>query len=85
MPHISVEIPAVSKERKHELIKTFRKVLSDIAGIDIESISVSIHELPEENMNCCVSPASLPDKKSKPARSEKDGRKKSFFREIFPE
>lgn len=85
MAHISVDLPSISQQQKKKLIESLQEILSEIAEIDKSEISVSLHELPRENMNTadgCIS-----DKKSeknKSEKAEKEVKKKSFFKEMFP-
>ena len=85
MAHISVDLPSISQAQKKKLIESMQEILSEIAEIDKSEISVSLHELPRENMNTADS--SISDKKSQKSKSEKvekEVKKKSFFKEIFP-
>lgn len=85
MAHISVDLPSISQTQKKKLIESMQEILSEIAEIDKQEISVSLHELPRENMNtsdCCS--GSKKAVKSKDERSEKEVKKKSFFKEMFP-
>ena len=80
MAHISVDLPSISQAQKKKLIESMQEILSEIA-----EISVSLHELPRENMNTADS--SISDKKSEKSKSEKvekEVKKKSFFKEMFP-
>ena len=51
MAHISIDLPSISSSQKKKLISEMRNLLSDIADIEVSEISVSLHELPLENMN----------------------------------
>ena len=85
MAHISVDLPSISQAQKKKLIESMQEILSEIAEIDKSEISVSLHELPRENMNTADS--SISDKrieKSKAEKPEKEVKKKSFFKEMFP-
>ena len=88
MAHISVDLPSISQAQKKKLIEHMQDILSEIAEIDKREISVSLHELPKENMN--ATDCSIEDKKSekskakKSAGQEKEIKKKSFFKEMFP-
>lgn len=85
MAHISVDLPSISQAQKKKLIESLQEILSEIAEIDKSEISVSLHELPRENMNTADS--SISDKKtekSKGEKPEKEVKKKSFFKEMFP-
>ncbi len=85
MAHISVDLPSISQAQKKKLIESLQEILSEIAEIDKSEISVSLHELPRENMNTADS--SISDKKlekSKAEKPEKEVKKKSFFKEMFP-
>ena len=85
MAHISVDLPSISQAQKKKLIESMQEILSEIAEIDKSEISVSLHELPRENMNTADS--SISDKKtekSKSEKTEKEVKKKSFFKEMFP-
>lgn len=85
MAHISVDLPSISQAQKKKLIESMQEILSEIAEIDKSEISVSLHELPRENMN--TADCSISDKKSEKSKSEKtekEVKKKSFFKEMFP-
>ena len=85
MIYISVDLPSISQAQKKKLIESMQEILSEIAEIDKSEISVSLHELPRENMNTAES--SISDKKtekSKAEKPEKEVKKKSFFKEMFP-
>ncbi len=88
MAHISVDLPSISQAQKKKLIESLQDILSEIAEIDKSEISVSLHELPRENMNTADS--SISDKRiekskgEKSAGQEKEVKKKSFFKEMFP-
>ena len=85
MAHISVDLPSISQAQKKKLIESMQEILSEIAEIDKSEISVSLHELPRENMNTAES--SISDKKTeknKAEKPEKEVKKKSFFKEMFP-
>ena len=85
MVHISVDLASISQAQKKKLIESLQDILSEIAEIDKSEISVSLHELPRENMNTADS--SISDKKtekSKAEKPEKEVKKKSFFKEMFP-
>lgn len=85
MAHISVDLPSISQAQKKKLIESMQEILSEIAEIDKSEISVSLHELPRENMNTAES--SISEKKlekSKAEKPEKEVKKKSFFKEMFP-
>ena len=85
MAHISVDLPSISQEQKKKLIKSMQEILSEIAEIDKNEISVSLHELPRENMNISESSAeSKKLEKSKEKTAAKELKKKSFFKEMFP-
>ncbi|MDY5051330.1 MAG: tautomerase family protein [Candidatus Mucispirillum faecigallinarum] len=86
MAHISIDLPSISQQQKKKLIEGMQALLSEIAEIDKSEISVSLHELPRENMNSSenniksVKEETRQEKKSE----EKEVKKKSFFKEIFP-
>ncbi len=85
MAHISVDLPSISQAQKKKLIKSMQEILSEIAEIDKNEISVSLHELPRENMNISESSAeSKKPEKSKEKTAAKELKKKSFFKEMFP-
>lgn len=86
MAHISVDLPAINKEQKKKLIESLQNVLSDIADIDKSEISVSLHELPQENMNNSdnVERKDIKAINNKNKINEKQAKKKSIFKEIFP-
>ncbi len=86
MAHISVDLPAINKEQKKKLIESLQNVLSDIADIDKSEISVSLHELPRENMNNSdnVERKDIKAINNKNKINEKQAKKKSIFKEIFP-
>lgn len=80
MAHISIDLPSISQAQKKKLIESMQEILSEIAEIDKSEISVSLHELPRENMN--TADCSISDNKSE--KTEKEVKKKSFFKEMFP-
>ena len=85
MAHISVDLPSISQTQKKKLIESMQEILSEIAEIDKREISVSLHELPRENMNIYESSAeSKKLEKSKEKTAAKELKKKSFFKEMFP-
>lgn len=85
MAHISVDLPSISQAQKKKLIESMQEILSEIAEIDKREISVSLHELPRENMNISdYSSGSKKTAKSKDELSDKEVKKKSFFKEMFP-
>lgn len=86
MAHISVDLPAINKEQKKKLIESLQNVLSEIADIDKSEISVSLHELPRENMNNSdnVERKDIKAINNKNKINEKQAKKKSIFKEIFP-
>lgn len=88
MAHISIDLPSISQQQKKRLIESMQEILSEIAEIDKNEISVSLHELPRENMNTAdYNTADKKTEKSKTEKSagqEKEVKKKSFFKEMFP-
>ncbi len=86
MAHISLDIPSISQARKKELINELISLVSEIAEIDENSISVSIHELPLENMNggSSVSRSVAKKEEKEKPKQQKEEKKKSFFKEMFP-
>ena len=74
MAHISVDLPSISQAQKKKLIKSMQEILSEIAEIDKNEISVSLHELPESKKL----------EKIKEKTAAKELKKKSFFKEMFP-
>ena len=89
MPHISVDSPILSLKQKKALIKALRQTFAEIADIEEENISVTVHELPTENMTfdeIYIEDDENNDDNNYKSSKEKNktGRKKSFFREIFP-
>lgn len=83
MAHISVDIKPISAQKKKELIDGFVKLLSETAEIPPSEISISIHELPEDNMKS-TGIAVNNDAQPKKDENKDNGRKKSFFKELFP-
>lgn len=79
MAHISIDTKPISAEKKKELIEKMTSILAEISSTDPALISVSIHELSEDNMNTGkpVSQPAEPEKVEEP-------KKKSFFKELFP-
>ena len=69
MAHISIDLPSISQAQKKKLIESMQEILSEIAEIDKSEISVSLHELPRENMNTADS--SISDKKTEKKKEEK--------------
>ena len=85
MAHISIDLPSISSSQKKRLISEMQNLLSEIAEIDINEISVSLHELPVENMNGnSLRQESKKEIKEQKKIEEKEVKKKSFFKEIFP-
>lgn len=86
MAHISIDLPSISSSQKKKLISEMRNLLSDIADIEVSEISVSLHELPIENMNGTSSyeenKKEVKEKEKEPKKQEE--KKKSFFKEMFP-
>lgn len=85
MAHISIDLPSITSSQKKKLITEMQKLLSEIAEIEPGEITVSLHELPLENMsnksNSYAEVKKEQENKEKPKQEEK---KKSFFREMFP-
>ncbi len=50
MPVITVEGPALSKEQKAELVKSFSQTASKIMGIPVNAMVVIIREVGAENV-----------------------------------
>lgn len=85
MAHISIDLPSISSSQKKRLISEMQNLLSEIAEIDINEISVSLHELPVENMNGnSLRQESKKEIKEQKKIEEKEVKKKSFFKEMFP-
>ncbi len=88
MAHISIDLPGISQAQKKRLIESMQEILSEIAEIDKSEISVSLHELPRENMNTSENITDNKrierSKSEKSAGQEKEVKKKSFFKEMFP-
>ena len=85
MAHISIDLPSISQQQKRKLIESMQAILSEIAEIDKSEISVSLHELPRENMNSSENNIKSVKEENKQTKSEeKEVKKKSFFKEIFP-
>ncbi len=85
MAHISIDLPSISSSQKKRLISEMQNLLSEIAEIDVNEISVSLHELPVENMNGnSLRQESKKEIKEQKKIEEKEVKKKSFFKEIFP-
>ena len=86
MAHISIDLPSISQSQKKKLIESIQSLLSEIAEIDKSEISVSLHELPRENMNSSENQNSqnVKEEKAKEKPAEKEAKKKSFFKEMFP-
>ena len=88
MAHISIDLPSISQAQKKRLIESMQEILSEIAEIDKSEISVSLHELPRENMNTSENITANKrierSKSEKSAGQEKEVKKKSFFKEMFP-
>lgn len=86
MAHISIDLPSISSSQKKKLISEMRNLLSEIADINVSEISVSLHELPIENMNGTSSyeenKKEVKEKEKEPKKQEE--KKKSFFKEMFP-
>lgn len=83
MAHISVDIKPISAQKKKELIDGFVKLLSETAEIPASEISISIHELPEDNMKCTSATENV-DSQPKKDESKDTSKKKSFLKELFP-
>lgn len=85
MAHISIDLPSISSNQKKRLISEMQNLLSEIAEIDVNEISVSLHELPVENMNGnSLRQESKKEIKEQKKIEEKEVKKKSFFKEMFP-
>lgn len=85
MAHISIDLPSISSSQKKRLISEMQNLLSEIAEIDVNEISVSLHELPVENMNGNIlRQESKKEIKEQKKIEEKEVKKKSFFKEMFP-
>lgn len=85
MAHISIDLPSISSSQKKRLISEMQNLLSEIAEIDVNEISVSLHELPVENMNGnSLRQESKKEIKEQKKIEEKEVKKKSFFKEMFP-
>ena len=88
MAHISIDLPSISQSQKKKLIESMQAVLSEIAEIDKSEISVSLHELPRENMNSSdnkvQSTKAEKEEKLEEKPAEKEAKKKSSFKEMFP-
>lgn len=85
MAHISIDLPSITSSQKKKLITEMQKLLSEIAEIDVSEITVSLHELPLENMSS--KPAVNTEVKKEQETKEKpkqEVKKKSFFKEMFP-
>ena len=50
MPVITVEGPALSKEQKAELVKSFSQTASKVMGIPVDDMIVIIREVGAENV-----------------------------------
>jgi len=50
MPVITVEGPALSKEQKAELVKSFSQTASKVMGIPVDAMIVIIREVGAENV-----------------------------------
>ncbi len=83
MAHVSIDIPGITQGRKKELINEIKALVAEKAEIEESSISVSIHELPVENMSNDTSGIHKNTAK-KEEQKEKTERKKSIFKEMFP-
>lgn len=86
MAHISIDLPSISQQQKKKLIEGMQALLSEIAEIDKSEISVSLHELPRENMNSSENNIKSIKEETRQEKKpeEKEVKKKSFFKEIFP-
>lgn len=85
MAHISIDLPSISSNQKKRLISEMQNLLSEIAEINVNEISVSLHELPVENMNGnSLRQESKTEIKEQKKIEEKEVKKKSFFKEMFP-
>ncbi len=84
MAHVAIDIPGISQSRKKELIMEVKSLVADIAEIDEESISVSIHELPVENMNSSTISSKQTSRKEDQSEKKGQEKKKSIFKEMFP-
>lgn len=86
MAHISIDLPSISQQQKKKLIEGMQALLSEIAEIDKSEISVSLHELPRENMNSSENNIKSEKEETRQEKKseEKEVKKKSFFKEIFP-
>ncbi len=92
MAHITIDLPTISNDKKRKLATSMIETLSEITGIDISEISLTIYELPEENI-IFGSNIKIDNKKEKAKETDKaiektasnqSGKKTSFFKEIFP-
>ena len=84
MAHISIDLPSISSSQKKRLISEMRNLLSDIADIEVSEISVSLHELPIENMNGASSYEENKKEVKEKEPKKQEEKKKSFFKEMFP-
>lgn len=84
MAHISIDLPSISSSQKKKLISEMRNLLSEIADIEVSEISVSLHELPRENMNGTSSYEENKKEVKEKEPKKQEEKKKSFFKEIFP-
>lgn len=84
MAHISIDLPSISSSQKKKLISEMRNLLSDIADIEVSEISVSLHELPIENMNGASSYEENKKEVKEKEPKKQEEKKKSFFKEMFP-
>jgi 4-oxalocrotonate tautomerase len=50
MPVITIEGPALSKEQKAELVKSFSQTASKVMGIPVNAMVVIIREVEAENV-----------------------------------
>jgi len=84
MAHISIDLPSISQAQKKKLIESLQDILSEIAEIDKSEISVSLHELPRENMNGTSSYEENKKEVKEKEPKKQEEKKKSFFKEMFP-
>ena len=84
MAHISIDLPSISSSQKKKLISEMRNLLSEIADIEVSAISVSLHELPLENMNGTSSYEENKKEVKEKEPKKQEEKKKSFFKEMFP-
>ncbi len=84
MAHISIDLPSISSSQKKRLISEMQNLLSEIADIEVSEISVSLHELPIENMNGAAVYNNVKKDVKESEKPKQEEKKKSFFKEMFP-